>query len=305
MKESPISFTFCISDNYAQHLAVVLASILVNNPDEDFVFHVVHHSVTPETEARLRGLEAMYPRHRLVFHRVDANAFARFPLPAELPHVTRETYYRYILPNLLPDESRTIYSDVDVLCMKGNIRELWETDLGGRPMAAIRKLAGNSPGYCAHMTRMGMKPGADYWFAGLLVMDLDKLRAEDFAGACMAKTAEKAAELAFPDMDVINVVMEDRMAEIDPLWNMTERFSFLRRDVKMWHFLNHTQKPWCNIWKNVTWLPYVRYLVKTPYRDELARFLWAHVKGFFWYSYEKNRVRRWLFCGIRVWRRRV
>lgn len=54
--KKPISISFCISNNYAQHLAVVIASILLNNPDEDFVFHVVHHSVTPESKAKCVGV---------------------------------------------------------------------------------------------------------------------------------------------------------------------------------------------------------------------------------------------------------
>lgn len=121
MSKDAISFSFCISENYAQHLAVVIASILVNNPDEDFVFHVVHHSVSPGTEGKLRELEKAYPHHRIVFHRIDADAFARFPIPRTLAHVTREMYYRYLLPELLSDERRTIYSDVDVLCVKGGL----------------------------------------------------------------------------------------------------------------------------------------------------------------------------------------
>ena len=305
MKKDVISFSFCISDNYAQHLAVVIASILVNNPDEEFVFHVVHHSVTAASEAKLRELETMYPNHRLVFHKIDAKAFERFPIPKTLAHITREMYYRYLLPQILLDERRTIYSDVDVLCVKGNIRELWKMDLGNTPMAAIRKRSGNDRGYCDHMTRMGMKPGVNYWFSGMLVMDLAKLRMENFTDVCMAKTIEKANELLFPDMDVINVVMEGRMAEIDPLWNMTERFSFFRNDVKMWHFVCQTQKPWCCLWKNVTWLPYAKYLMKTPYRRNVLSLILNHIKGFFWFAYTKNRVCRWLCCGIRVWRKKV
>lgn len=300
----PISFSFCISNNYAQHLAVVIASILINNPDEEFVFHVVHHSVSAASEAKLRELETMYPHHRIVFHRIDAKAFERFPIPKTLEHITREMYYRYLLPQILFDEQRTIYSDVDVLCVKGGIRELWDMDLGDSPMAAIRKLSGNGRGYCDHMTRMGMKQGADYWFSGMLVMDLAKLRAEDFTDVCMAKTIEKADELLFPDMDVINVVAEGRMAEIDPLWNMTERFSFFRDDVKMWHFANFSQKPWCCLWKNVTWIPYLKYLLRSPYDFNAFRFVWEHVKGFFWFSYVKKSTRRWLCCGILVWRRK-
>ena len=302
---TPISISFCISDNYAQHLAVVIASILINNPDEDFVFHVVHHSVSTETEAKVCELESMYPRHRIVFHRIDESVFEKFPIPPTLAHITREMYYRYILPELLIEEERTIYSDVDVLCVKGGIRELFEMNLNGNPIAAIRKNQGNSQHYCDHMTRMGLKPGATYYFSGMFVMDLEKLRAENFSSLCMNKTLEKANELIFPDMDVINAVMEGRFVDIDPLWNMTERYSLFRNDVKMWHFVHQTQKPWCNLWKNITWIPYFNYLLKTPYKSRALSFLFGHLKGFFYFSYTKNQSKRYLVCGIRVWKKMI
>ena len=297
-----VSFSFCISDNYAQHLAVVIASLLCHNPSVRFVFHVLHRDIRPETEEKLRELEKMYPNHEIVFHRVDSSSFDRFPVPKTLSHITQEAYYRYILPQVLPDEGRTIYSDVDVLCVGGDIRELWNMDLAGSPMAAIRKNSGNDAHYVAHMERMGVPAGSKYFFDGMLVMDLDVLRKERFAEKCMQLTAEKEADLIFPDMDVINAVMLGRMAEIDPAWNMTDRFSFFRRGVKIWHFVCQTQKPWCNLWKNVTWIPYLRYLVKTPYASNAFRLVWEHVKGFFYFRYTKNLVTRHLVCGIRVWR---
>ena len=303
--EEPISVSFCISDSYAQHLAVVIASFLVNNPDCAFVFHVVHHSVQPATEARLRELERMYPHHRIVFHAIDGEAFSRFPLPPMLAHVTHEMYYRYLLPEILKDERRTIYSDVDVLCRAGDIRDLWEMDLGGRPMGAVRNPACNNFPYVEHMVRIGMKRESPYYFSGLLVMDLDRLRAAHFPDACMKKTVELAAELMFPDMDVINAVMEGCVANIDPVWNMTERYSFSRRDVKIWHFLGQTQKPWCCIWKNVTWIPYLKYLLKTPYRRNALRFALGHIKGFVFFTYTKKCVTRYVMFGIRVWKKKA
>ena len=213
-------------------------------------------------------------------------------------------YYRYLLPDLLKDEGRTIYSDVDVLCVAGNVRELWDMDLVGKPIAAIRKNSGNDVHYVAHMERMGVPRGSTYFFSGMFVMDLDALRSERFTEKCMAKTAEKADELIFPDMDVVNAVMLGRIAEIDPAWNMTKRFSFFRRGVKMWHFVCQTQKPWCCLWKNTTWIPYLRYLVKTPYASNAIKFVWAHIMGFFFFKYTKNMSTRYLVCGLRVWKHR-
>lgn len=297
--KKPISISFCISDNYARHLAVVVASILVNNPDDDFVFHVVHHSVTPESEAKVRELESMYPRHKIVFHKIDPNLFEKFPIPPTLAHITREMYYRYILPEILPDEERTIYSDVDVLCVKGGVRELFEMDLGGNPIAAvIEETTG------VKRTRLEL-PEGKYFCSGLLLLNLAMLRGESATRVLLEATANNAGRLVFPDQDVINIVFDGRIKEVPSIWNCADGYSFFRKDVVQWHFQCQTQKPWCNLWKNLTWIPYLKYLLKTPYRGEALRFVLGHLKGFFFFAYTKNRSRRYLVCGVRVWKRRA
>ena len=121
-----ISISFSVSYSYAQHLAVVLTSMIVNNPGEKFVFHVLHRDFSIANQMKCK--ELVSGDIEIKFHKIDESAFARFPLPPHLEHVTQETYYRYILPDVLADEDRTIYSDVDVIC-SGKLRPLFETDL--------------------------------------------------------------------------------------------------------------------------------------------------------------------------------
>jgi len=303
-----ISVSFSVSDSYAQHLAVVIASILYNNPGSSFVFHVLHRDFSEENMARVKELEnfrrgAMCRTASVKFHKIDSSRFDAFPIPPGLEHVTQETYYRYLLPEVLADEDRTIYSDVDVLCV-GDIRPLWETDLQGKTIAAVRNYDGEKMGHRDDIVRLGFSPESPYFFSGLLVMDLDRMRRESYASQFMSATAKYGNSVGFIDLDIINLVCEGKIKKLSNLWNETGRYSPLRRDVRIWHFPGVTQKPWCNIWKNTTWPIYLKYLLKSPYRANAARFVWGHVKGFFFFKYTKKRVTRWLVCGIRVWKRK-
>ena len=294
---SPISMSFSVSDNYSQHLSVVLASLLENNPRSRFVFHVLNRNVTPESESRIRRLERRYPTCEIRVHRIEASRFSGCPLPPALEHITQEAYYRYVLPEVLADEDRTIYSDVDVLCA-GDMRPLWEMDLGGRPIAAVLD---DDPR--EKRALIGLGPGK-YFCSGMLLMDLAALRREDATRNLFRATAENYEKVIWVDQDIINIWFDGRIGEIPKIWNCTDEYSFFRRDVRQWHFQGFTQKPWCNIWKNVTWIPYLKYLLKTPYAGNAFRFIWGHVKGFFFFKYTKKQVTRYLVCGIRVWRRR-
>ena len=296
-----ISISFSASDNYSQHLAVVITSILVNNPRSRFVFHVLHRNISKENQERIRRLERMYPICEIVFHFVDASSMEKFPIPEGLEHVTTETYFRYLLPEILKDEKRTIYSDVDVLC-RADIGEVWKIDLCGKSMAAVRNYEGESNGYNRGIVKLGFSPDSPYFFTGFLVMDLEKMRKEGLSEKLMRSTMLHGKDVAFIDLDIINLVCEGDIVEVDRVWNETARYSVFRRDVKIWHFPGSTQKPWCNIWKNTTWPIYLKYLLKSSYRNNALLFVWGHIKGFLFFRYTKKGVTRYLVFGIRVMR---
>lgn len=294
----PVSISFSVSDNYSQHLAVVLTSVLVNNPSSRFVFHVLHRNITEANQARIRELERMYGNCEVRFHLIDDSQFAKFPIPPELEHVTQEMYYRYILPDVLADEDRTIYSDVDVLCV-GDLRPLWELDLKGNILAAV------SEGEAGEWKKslMGIEGDAPYFYSGLLVMDLKEMRQGDYARQLMENTVKYAAKISWPDQDIINLTFRDKILQLGPEWDgINVRYSPFRKDIVIWHFPGFTLKPWCNIWKNTTWPIYLKYLLKSPYSFNAAKFVLGHVKGFFFFKYTKKQTTRYLVCGIRVWK---
>ena len=305
MNDRPITIAYSVTDNWAQHLAVAMTSVIVNNPGERFVFHVLHFDVAQSTQERFSRIEDAHPGVRIVFHHLDGARFSGFPTPKFLSEIPLIAYCRLALPDILPDESRVIYSDIDVLTVRGGLRELWETDLGGQPMACISDHHIDTPDFRTFRKMLGMLPEHDYFCSGLIVMDLDALRRDRFVERCYEASARLHDIIVYVDQDVINSVCAGRILTIPDKWNCAQDWSPFRKDVVQWHFQSQTSKPWCNIWKNVTWLPYVKYLLKTPYRANAFRFVLGHLVGLFWFSYTKNCVRRYLFCGIRVWKSKV
>jgi lipopolysaccharide biosynthesis glycosyltransferase len=299
--QEPISMSFSVSDNYSQHLAVVLTSILENNPESDFVFHVLHRNITDGNQKRIHELEQVYFNCEIRFHAVDNSLFEALTIPKELEHITKETYFRYILADILSEEKRTIYSDVDVLCV-GDLRPLWNIDLKGCVIGAVSE--GLDGEYKKKL--LGLTGDAPYFNAGMLVMDLDVMRAESSSVRLMKNTVEYASRIAWADQDIINITFRNRILELENIWNCFTRVAGeVKKRVVIRHFANASQKPWCNIWKNCSWPLYLRYLRRSSYRENAFRFAWGHIKGFFFFKYTKKQVTRYLVCGIRVWRRKV
>lgn len=299
-----ISISFCISDNYVQHMAVVVASILAHNPGARFVFHVVHRFISEANCRQLKAWEEQSAgRFSFVLHQVDARRFDAFPLPLE--HITQEMYYRYLLPELLADEKRTLYMDVDVLVL-GDITPLWELDLRGNAVAATEDIKEHTPEFKTYLQRLGMSPDAPYFYSGMLVMDLVVLRAMDFGARCMRNTAEHIHHIAWPDQDVINLTLEGQILPLPLRFNCTAPKLLPRGErVVIRHFANFSSKPWCCLWKNRTWLAYTKYLLKTPWRKNVLAFILAHVRGFFWFTYTKKGITRTLCCGVLIRKRKI
>ncbi|MDO5463282.1 MAG: glycosyltransferase family 8 protein, partial [bacterium] len=232
---------------------------------------------------------------------VDKAKFDEFPLPIE--HITQEMYYRFLLPNLLTNEKRTIYMDVDILAMN-DITPLWKYDLKGAYMAGVAEEKNET--FAHYKISLGMHPASDYFNSGVLVMDLEKLREIDFETKCMTLTAEMHDRIAWPDQDVINLVLEGKICTLPRCYNcMPPKLMKNKKEIVLRHYANFSSKPWCYLWKNQSWYPYLKYLRKTPFKKNAWGFIWAHIKGFFWYTYTKKGVRRTLCLGVPVYKKKV
>lgn len=299
-----ISVSFCISDNFAQHLAVLATSLLERTPGRPFVFHVLAKALSDETRRRLLRMEADWDgRCRFVLHAVDRSRFDAFPLPLE--HITQEMYYRYLLPEMLPEERRTLYLDVDVLAL-GDLSPLWDLDLGDCLLAGVPDGKKDTPEWREYKRRLGLGDHAIYVNSGVLLMDLEGLRRFGFGAKCMEATGRLHDRIAWPDQDVINLTAKGRILPLPRRWNCMDPRTLPRGERPILrHFASFSSKPWCCLWKNHTWPSYLRFLLRTPYRDHAPAFVLAHLKGFFWFRYVKKGVERTLVCGILVRKRRI
>lgn len=307
MTSDPIIFAFCISDSYAQHAAVVIASALASNPDEQFCFHILSGNLSTETRTKLASMR-QDGRVDIVFHDIDRRRFDAFPTPLE--YISQETYYRFIIPTLIP--GRVIYSDVDVV-IHGPLRELWETPLTDeKPVAAVREISDTSgqEGWSNYKKAIGLAPDTPYFYAGLLVMDCDRLNKEHIPEAFFSDTEHCVKTLdmntfSATDQVVINRVLRNRMAELSSDYCVTETHLRLRKcNTIIRHYAGYYEKPWCNIAWNWSWGPYWLALLKTPYRSRALGFLLRHLLGIVWSTHTKKGWRRSFLFGIRIRKRK-
>lgn len=302
-RQPTVSVAFTVSDSFVRHLAVAATSMLLSAPEDTFDIHVLGSDFSEESRARLQALVPLCgERCTVSFHIVGPEAFQGLPASET---ITRETYYRLILPSLLPDCSRVLYLDPDVL-VYGSLRSLMEMPLGDSPMAAVPMPPEISESRGAlSLAAFGITDRRTrYYNAGVLVMDLERLRNENFTATALDFACKHAADLVQHDQTIINVLLGHRMLSLPGCCNVM--FPRLQRDgLVIRHYAERWQKPWfCYPW-NFTWIAWWRMLRRSPYADQAGRFLAEHLKSWLFCRYTRRGAVRTLVLGIRIRKRRL
>ncbi len=250
----------CIScdENYAKYASVVIASILYNAQDEDFLhFYVLDGDISSESKSKILSLTKIKPCE-IDFIKVDETKLEIYKQINTHEYITLPTYYRLILSELLPDVDKIIYLDCDTV-VNTSLKDLFETDLAENIIAGVLD---------ARVKHKKKWKNSKYINAGMVVFDLDKIRKEDIEQKFVQFTKNNPEKIETGDQDIINYTLEGRIKILPDEWNVqvsgfASRTSFTKRP-KIIHYIGY-YKPWvfgsCTFFKDL----YFKYLQLTPW----------------------------------------
>jgi lipopolysaccharide biosynthesis glycosyltransferase len=214
----------CSSDiKYARHSATMLVSAIRNTPDTEIHVYYLHGpDLTADEQGRVRtAVEGQRSGVHLNFVPVPDELVAGLPLFAGMkPGSLRPVmWYRAFLPRLVPHEPKILYIDSDMIVLD-DLRKLWSTDLAGQPLAAV-----SNPFFANNVHRdwplqLGLPSRKDYFNTGLLLIDLDRFRAEGLAEKILEHGRANAGFIRFGDQDSFSAVLHARRVSLSPRWNL-------------------------------------------------------------------------------------
>lgn len=229
------AIVFSANDFYVPYLAALLRSIEQHaSPRHNYDLIVLHRDIRPRHRALL---QAMLPQDNFSLRFFDVtrpmSRYAHLPLRG---HFRVETYFRLLLPELLPDYDKIVYLDSDMIVC-ADVAELYETDVEGYLLAACRDAdtAGLYNGYEPQKKKytdevMKLKAPYDYFQAGTLVLNLAQFRKTYTAEEMMRLAASYQWELL--DQDVLNMLAEGKVRFVDTAWNVLVDWRGIRiRDI--------------------------------------------------------------------------
>ena len=201
--------------NYSVWVGVTMQSV-VEHTDAPICFHIVHDStLNPSNREKLIRVGTQNG-NRIKFHKVDDSLWESYKDRAR--HFTIGTFFRIMLPELLPEVSRIIYLDADLLVNR-DIKELWDTDIQDYCLAAAPDYGTVEAGGRPWPVQKNEVPVARYFNTGVLYMNLDQIRAKGNMAEEVFAYLKDNKEAFLPDQDALNVIYRDRTLLVDTSWN--------------------------------------------------------------------------------------
>lgn len=213
-----INIALASDNNYAQHVAVVMESILENTREQSRVcFYLLSDGIDADKITRLHQTIASTGAKLFVY---DLSMYKGFEQLYTSGHISKAAYFRLDMANILPaDVKKVIYLDVDLLVLK-DIAVLWNCDMQGKAIAAV-------PDYGIMASKrlmqqkhevIGLPLNNKYFNSGVVIMDLQKWRDNDYS----RKVIHLAATGNFPhhDQDALNKLFMNNWIDLPLFWNV-------------------------------------------------------------------------------------
>lgn len=214
--EKLIPVVFAANDNYSIYAAVAIESILKNASAKDFYrIYILYDELTQEHIDGLEGIKSSQAVVRCINIRQLISEKAHLFFSQD--YISKETYYRFYIPELFPCFEKVIYLDCDlVVC--SDLAELISVDMGENYIAAVRDYT--LPEYTQHLNETFDLAREKYINSGVLLIDTKKWKENGvFEKIFSARVKYPTEKLLWADQDLLNVVCKNKIYYLGDEWN--------------------------------------------------------------------------------------
>lgn len=209
-------------DRYAPFAELVISSIVANaSPSRRYDIVVFSNGIAQlKQDAILRSVRGL---SNVSVRFVESAAYLSGGL-AERDHINRSTYLRFIIPKAMRRFPKVVYLDCD-LVVNRDIAELYDTDLGGCYLGAVRDTIDACWYKRRHdgtdvniRERVGLFDPFGYFNAGVLLLDTEKFNAlfptQDLFSLALSR------RWVWQDQDMLNYLCRGKVCHLDQRWNV-------------------------------------------------------------------------------------
>jgi lipopolysaccharide biosynthesis glycosyltransferase len=224
-----IPIAFACDDNFVNYLCVAIQSVMTNASDRDnYDIIILTEGLSPENRDKIDILRMEHKKAsiRLVYIQPYINdaLMSGFFTRSK---ITKMAYVRMFLHRILKHYKKVLYLDCDLVA-EADVAELFNIDLRGKALAAVRDRGITNPllektdkywtGAAAYYSgTLSVTNMADYFNSGVLVMNLDKIRAQDLEDEFIR--VARINNRYCMDQNVLNAVLKNDVLLLPTEWN--------------------------------------------------------------------------------------
>lgn len=249
---------FAVNEAYTRQLCVAILSIAENNRNSPLNFHILSSNFPETSRHAVQKICTFYPNTTITFHTPDMKRFGDLKL--NIAHISIETYFRYIIAEMMPSLDKCLYLDADIV-VNGSLRPLWEMDLQDNYCIGIKDSWIERKNY---KSQIGLTNQDLYINAGVILFNLKKIRQDNMIEKLFKNTIDMFDKISYQDQDIINLTFKGLIGEAESIYNFAgENVKYEKSKRKQAVIIHYTgsAKPWhekCkNKMKNI-WLQYAK-----------------------------------------------
>ena len=216
MSTIPIVFVFDKNIILAAYIAIQSLIDTAYNAT-NYNIHIFHDGIHKKY---LKEFEKITnnTHHKLYTHLIERERFK--DAPKNKNGWTEMVYYRLLIPEILPQYDKVIYSDVDVL-FKDDLSDLYNMDLENYELAALSTSINIDSDENRAIGKIYFPENKNkyQYNSGILVFNSKKMREEKTVDKFFETIEQFKDRLKFFDQDVINITC-NRITQIDVRYNM-------------------------------------------------------------------------------------
>lgn len=287
-REQTIPVVFAANESFIPPCGTAIYSIFANSSRARYYDIIILGSdIQEETKNLLCGMFRTETNFSIRFINA-APLVQNYDLQAHY-HITVETFYRFLIQELLPDYDKVLYLDGDLICEQ-DVAKLYDMDVDGFLLAAVRDpdMLGNlnlKPRRVEYLRQeLKMAEPYDYFQAGVLLMNLKEMR----RAYSVSQWLEYATHpYLYSDQDVLNRYCQGKVLYLDMAWNVLmdldnfrvseiisaapenvrQAYMDSRKNPKIVHFAGY-RKPWK--YPDVDFAPrFWKYARYTPWHEQM------------------------------------
>lgn len=283
-----IPIALAANDSFVPYTATLIQSI-VDNSNNNYNYDIIILTQDITSQSRTRISHIIKNSNNFSIRYIDPTRLIEGYDFFIRGHFGLQTYYRLVLPDLIPDYDKIIYLDSDMV-VNADVSELYNTDVNGYLVAACYDpdTAGLYNGYEKEKKDfmdnvMKFENPYDYFQAGTLVINLEEFRSTYSMDYILKFAVSEKWQLL--DQDILNCLCKGKVKYIDMSWNVMVDYGFIRikdiigiapqwlykkymearKDPKIIHYAG-PEKPW------------------TSPEEDMAEIFWSYAKKTSYYE---------------------